>query len=385
MKWLPLLLLVAGCDTFDYASAVADRPDVRAQTDCQWADVGGGFEQAQCSPIFAAFDASSDEWERGGVGDFDIAQTEIFGAPFYQLWYSGKGENGHDIGTAASVDGIAWQRHPWNPVVRRGNFAGAFDRDDASVACVAYDGSNGVYHLWYRGTNTSAAGITLGHATSTDGLIWNKDLLNPVDPLSGVDVAMSEFLTCDAALSEDVIQLWIGGLRVPTGLGSPEQAIQEADYVLAHASTTDGAFFDVTEHLVLAPSGGDAFDARGVNAPSVFRFGDAGELDEWWMLFEGYEELTVAASAELGATRLVPTASRIGWASTSSPDGVWERVDELPLPLDFSGADLARNPRVFFLSGRITTFFADSFVDPLTGDLREGIGLSVAPFPEVVE
>lgn len=381
--WL-LVLLVAGCDSFDYDTVAAQRPDVREQEGCTWDDVGGGFEQAECSPVFAAFDASASDWERGGIGDFDIAQTEIFGAPFYQLWYSGKAQTGHDIGTAASVDGINWQRHPWNPVVRRGNFAGAFDRDDASVACVAYDGSTGVYHLWYRGTNTSAAGITLGHATSSDGLVWTKDLLNPVDPLAGVELDMSEFLTCDAGLFDGAIQLWIGGLRVPTGLGSPEQAIQGADYVLAHASTGDGVFFDVRDTLVFAPGPGGAFDAEGVNSPTVFRFGDAGELDEWWMVYEGYEDLTVTTSSELGATRVVPTATRLGWASTSREDGVWERVDELPLPFDFSGSDLAHNPRAFFLSGRVTVFFADAFVDPLTGDLRAGLGLGVAPFPEVL-
>lgn len=389
---LPLLALAACDEPYDYASDVASRPDPHEQLDCGFDVVGDGWEQVDCSPVLAANDRAAGDWERGSLGTFDVEQVELFGVPFFQMWYSGAAEDadGHDIGTAASWNGVDWTRHPWNPVVRRGPTQ-AFDRDDASVSCVAYDSELAIFHLWYEGSNGTGLGTSMGHATSTDGVFWTPDLLNPITPLQGSTSRLSRVSSCDAVYTDGGLHLWASGLRFPTGLVSPEEAAQRAQYVIAHLRTEDGTFFDVTRELILEPRVPedqvnsdhplqDAFDAQGVHRPTVFAYGDP-DQPEWWMLYSGYEDLVVEDNPVGPGIVVLPTASRIGLATSHDAEGGWERMSSVPLPLDFSGEDLADGARASYVNGRLYTFFSDAMPDPIDGRLIPGIGLAISPFP----
>ena len=391
------LLALAGCDEeFDYAADVAGRPDPHDLLDCDFDPVGDSWEQIDCSPVLAANDRAAGDWEKGSLGTFDVEQVALFGAPFFQMWYSGaaEGADGHDIGTAASWNGVDWTRHPWNPVLRRGPTL-SFDRDDASVSCVAYDSELAIFHLWYEGSNGTGLGTALGHATSIDGVFWTADLLNPIDPLAASLSRLSRVSSCDAVYSEGGLHLWASGLRFPTGLLSPEDAANRAQYVIAHLRTEDGTFFDVTQELVLEPRVPetevnndhplqDAFDAQGVHRPTVFAYGDPDE-PEWWMLYSGYEDLRVENNPVGPGIVVLPEASRIGLATSDEPGAGWERMNSAPLPLDFSGEDLADGARASYLSGRLYTFFSDGIPDPIDGRLIPGIGLAISPFPPIQE
>ncbi len=74
------------------------------------------------------------------------------------------------IGYAWSVKGNAWNFHP-KPVLEKGKH-GIFD--DRYVFCpsVIHDGK--IYHMWYSARSLSDE-FNIGHATSSDGIHWEKD------------------------------------------------------------------------------------------------------------------------------------------------------------------------------------------------------------------
>ena len=219
------IVLLTGCESdYSYREIIEDRVDIRDVAECQFSETAEGWEQYSCVPIFSSVDPDAGAWERFRIDDFDIIQREIFGAPFYQMWYSGssgEGPNdGYEIGYALSMDGVAWHRHPYNPVLQRGTQAGSFDRDDANVSCVAFDGDSGVFHLWYTGTNGSGIGTTFGHATSPDGVHWTKNLLNPIDVFRNSNSSLSRVWGCDALYEDGLFHFWVGGIAWEEGQGN---------------------------------------------------------------------------------------------------------------------------------------------------------------------
>jgi hypothetical protein len=390
---VPLLLLTglaaASCATeYNYTAVTSERVDIHEVVECDFEETESGWEQYTCVPVFSNHDPGTQDWERNGVGTFDIVQREIFGAPFYQLWYSGVGGTtasaGQEIGYAVSMDGVSWTRHPWNPVLTRGTAPGSFDRDDAQVGCVAFDGDAGVFHLWYTGTNGGGVGTTFGHATSREGVFWEKDLLNPLDPFGGTDSPFGRVWGCDALYEAGQFHFWIGGLiRIGTNFNT-------ATYDIGYLTTIDGANFSGAGDIVLSHGGAGSgtFDAEGVHRPSVFTFGDEegdGE-DRYWMMYAGYENVTASQPSPSGLVSISTEGEALGMASSASPGEGWEKLyDGAAVPLDFSGAKTADAPRAFFINGRLHVFFNDTFYDPIDGSEISGIGLGISPFPVIAE
>ena len=98
----------------------------------------------------------------------------------FHMWYTGHtGENfsyDFQIGHATSPDGTTWTKDPNNPILSKGT-KGSWDCSWINAGSVLYDGTK--YHIWYTGCDT-LVGIKIGHTTSSDGLNWTKDPLNPV-------------------------------------------------------------------------------------------------------------------------------------------------------------------------------------------------------------
>lgn len=387
-----LLLLVApllscGEEEYNYLNAVEFRPDIREVVECEFEPTTEGWERYSCLPVFSARDDFADAWETSGIGDFDIAQREIFGAPFYQMWYTGQSPEGEqEIGYAVSMDATNWIRHPFNPVVRQGDGASDFDRDSASVACVAFDGELGRYHLWYTGTNSDASGTTFGHATSNDGVVWLKDLQNPLDPFDGIQ--SSESITrvwgCDALYEDGRFHLWVGGVTRPEGNTSIDQFLEQTHYDIGYMSTADGVNFDVVETPVLTHTQhqGEQFDAEGVHKPSVFTFGQGEDgVDKYWMLYAGYQDVIASQDSTSNLIFISAEGLSLGMASSATPDGGWTKLGQDEVPLDIELTDNLDSPRAFFINGRLHVFFTDEFVDGDSGDTFTGIGLGIAPFP----
>lgn len=379
------LLFLSCSSDYDYTRVAEDLVDIHEVVECEFEPTEGGWESYTCVPVFSTSDEGTQPWEAGGIGGFDILEQRIFGAPFYQLFYSGSaGDSGSDVGYALSMDGVEWRRHPSNPVLRRDDGQGAFDRDDVTVACAAFDGDLGIYHLWYTGTNSERRGTLFGHATSTDGVEWTKDLFNPIDPLEDSASALDRVWGCDALYEDGKLHFWVSGVNhMGASIISQQEWLESTVYDVGYLSTTDGTRFDGAGGLVLEHQGleGDAFDAEGVHGPSVFAYVDGDDEEPtYYMLYSGYHRVTAVQDPSSDLVWIEKEGLRLGMASSTSPDTGWTRLLDGPVPLDFSGEDLAENPRAFFINGRLHVFFNDVFTTEL-GDTISGIGLGISPFP----
>jgi hypothetical protein len=93
------------------------------------------------------------------------------------MWYSGKGalQPRAAVGYATSGDGIYWVKDTLNnPVLTPGSVT--WEASGCYYANVIFD--NGEYRMWYNGTDAVTNKVSIGHATSADGINWEKDSLN---------------------------------------------------------------------------------------------------------------------------------------------------------------------------------------------------------------
>ena len=160
------------------------------------------------------------------------APSLVLDAPdgVWRLYYEGRNEDRSAIGLATSDDrGITWTRLP-DPVLERGN-AGTWDDDRVGQPSVLFDAASQTWHLWYRGSDGSVENI--GHATSVDGLSWDRHLDSsgstaPVwdgsgaifaDTTTGVQVRATDggFQMWFDATLEDTVR--IGRAESPDGIG----------------------------------------------------------------------------------------------------------------------------------------------------------------------
>jgi predicted GH43/DUF377 family glycosyl hydrolase len=118
-------------------------------------------------------------WDDMGL----IGPQIIFDGSTYHMWYGGwdgtlsEGENKFPLnirlGYATSSDGINWDKYPGNPVMELGA-EGSWDAQGMFGLSVMYKDS--LFHLWYPGVN--GLKISIGYATSANGIDWEKDTLN---------------------------------------------------------------------------------------------------------------------------------------------------------------------------------------------------------------
>jgi N-acetylneuraminic acid mutarotase len=99
----------------------------------------------------------------------------------YHMWYIGEpgGSDFHEykIGHATSVDGIHWEKDSQNPVIEKGP-GGSPDANYIFMLSAVHDDS--LFHLWYSANNGVDDLLYTCHATSLDGTNWSKDPENPV-------------------------------------------------------------------------------------------------------------------------------------------------------------------------------------------------------------
>jgi predicted GH43/DUF377 family glycosyl hydrolase len=93
------------------------------------------------------------------------------------MWYAGlgSGSDHFSVGHATSIDGIAWDKDTLNPVLTGGG-AGSWDQENVYVPNVLY--LDTVYYMWYNGNDGGGERVCL--ATSPDGRNWTKHPNNPV-------------------------------------------------------------------------------------------------------------------------------------------------------------------------------------------------------------
>jgi predicted GH43/DUF377 family glycosyl hydrolase len=149
-------------------------------------------------------------WEAGGVLTGSVIPYE----GGYKMWYYGgtlSGLNGPlKMGYATSIDGISWQKDTvHNPILVPGT-PGSWDSHWVCDPRVLY--INGIYYMWYTGTNGVMINFQVGLATSSDGITnWIKHPANPVlrPSQSGWDGGGIE--VGNPILLGDTLYLWYPG------------------------------------------------------------------------------------------------------------------------------------------------------------------------------
>ena len=113
-------------------------------------------------------------WDESGVSDPYVIKA----SGTYTMWYESWTDTGR-IGCATSPDGITWTKCAANPVLEPGDPG---DWDETAVHDPVVVFHDGLYHMWYRGTDPDWV-WHIGYITSTNGIEWNRFLTAPV--LSG--------------------------------------------------------------------------------------------------------------------------------------------------------------------------------------------------------
>lgn len=95
----------------------------------------------------------------------------------YKMWFSGTDGGLWQVGYATSPDGVAWTLYAGNPVLRVGP-SGSWDGMEANAPAVIKD--SGLFKMWYVGCDAEYTACSIGYATSTNGTTWIKYAGNPV-------------------------------------------------------------------------------------------------------------------------------------------------------------------------------------------------------------
>ena len=211
--------------------------------------------------------------ELGPSGSWDEISIEgcsvIFDGTIYHMWYTGNNGINFRIGHATSTDGISWTKDALNPVIEIG-LPGSWEGNRVFADAVLLNGTT--FHMWYSGNDTN--GIErIGHATSSDGVNWTKDQLNPIldigSPGSWEDTDVFA-MAGSAIFNGTVYHMWYGGLA-----GSSET------YSTGHATSPDGSVWtkDTNNPVMLASPPGN-FDWFGV-VPGTILF-DGNKYQQWY-------------------------------------------------------------------------------------------------------
>jgi len=135
----------------------------------------------------------------------------------YMTWYCGTPEDLHcQIGLATSPDGINWTKHAENPVLRLGP-AGSWDAGILICNEVLFDEAEQLFKIWYVGGYNGIYGI--GYATSPDGIDWTKypgnPMIIPADPTQWDGYSVDE---PDVHLINGTYHMWYKGWKKPYGV-----------------------------------------------------------------------------------------------------------------------------------------------------------------------
>lgn len=133
-----------------------------------------GWKKHLKNPIFSS--SGPVEWDNPLRGG-TVLKDDDEPVNKYKRWYVGgttSFDEGMSIGYATSSDGISWVPYSNNPVMTHGN---TWDINGFSGISVIKDGS--IYKLWYEGVDTNGVN-QIGYATSSDGINWIPDQNNPV-------------------------------------------------------------------------------------------------------------------------------------------------------------------------------------------------------------
>jgi predicted GH43/DUF377 family glycosyl hydrolase len=131
--------------------------------------------------------------------------------------------------------------------------------------------TGGQYGPYDDGTRNLIAQI--GHATSTDGIVWTKNKKNPV--LSARKNAIPHF---EAVISKPCVIMLDGKYH----MWYSRRVNDNRGYRLAYARSNDGMNWQRVLDDEVIPYSTDGFDSQNLSYPNVIEMGD-----ELWMFYVG--------------------------------------------------------------------------------------------------
>ena len=213
----------------------------------------------------------------GSAGSWDnlyiLHPTVYFDGNTYHMWYTGSNGSVSQIGYATSPDSINWTKYSGNPVLPLGE-AGSWDDQNVNTPEVLF--IDGVFHMWYAGFDGGHEQI--GHATSHNGIDWEKDTLNPVLKVGMTGSWDNANVSQPSVLFDGTMfHMWYGG-------GS------DFSWKIGYAYSVDGRIWqkDETNNPVLGPGLSGQWDGKYVGYQTVCFSSDSTNFYMWY---------TAAASA----------------------------------------------------------------------------------------
>jgi beta-1,2-mannobiose phosphorylase / 1,2-beta-oligomannan phosphorylase len=133
---------------------------------------GKTWKRASARPVLSP----DQPWEKGALMCPHVIRDEPAGP--YRMWYSGGEQYEPDaIGYATSRDGLAWEKHPGNPVFRP-DPASPWEKDRVTACQVVRRGED--YLMVYIGFRDREH-AQIGLARSKDGITgWRRHPANPI-------------------------------------------------------------------------------------------------------------------------------------------------------------------------------------------------------------
>lgn len=173
----------------------------------------------------------------------------------FHMWFTGYSSDGifYSIGYATSTDGLNWEKNAGNPVLENGS-SGEWDNGNLKAPSVVFDGSE--YHMFYDAF-TNNAGNSIGHATSTDGISWTKDPQNPILSSEGGtwDYNTAELQT--VVYCNDTFHMWYSGGRF-------------LEWDIGFATSVDGSMWVKHDNNPVLPKGAaESWESGLVSMPAV--------------------------------------------------------------------------------------------------------------------
>ena len=208
---------------------------------------------------------SASGWEE------DVNRPSVVRADgLYHMWYTGQRGRPEAslIGYAQSRDGVHWRRTADEPVLRPER-----PWENVAVMCphVLRDEARGLWRMWYSGGDQNEPNA-IGHATSGDGLRWERTSDEPVfgpDPASAWE--------CHKVTAAQVVP-YAGGFAM-FYIGFRDE--DHAQIGLAWSPDGIGSWRRHAENPILSPDA-DAWDADADYKPFALRDGE-----RWRLWFNG--------------------------------------------------------------------------------------------------
>ena len=229
----------------------------------------------------------------------------------YEMWFAaaaGVNTGPARFGFAVSKDGINWSMHP-TPVLAP--TPGTWDQYNLESPTVIRE--NGQYKMWYIGYGSASDLLYIGHATSTDGINWNKHAGNPVLRPGTAAWEAGAAYVCTVMPVSGGYKMWYTGYNADYSTGQ-----------IGIATSVDGATWnrDTVRNPVFSPGASGDWDDKAVFAPIVLHI--SGVYYMWYTGWNSSSRFWKTAGIAVSQDGVANWTRYSGNPVTSPTPGAWD-------------------------------------------------------------